>query len=35
LATEGTISVTNEKSDGNPVVGGFYTPSHQVEKQYG
>jgi hypothetical protein len=30
-ATEGTISVTNEKSNGNLVVGGFYTPSHQVE----
>ena len=30
-ATEGTISVTNEKSDGALVVGGFYTPSHQVE----
>jgi hypothetical protein len=30
-ATEGTISVTNEESDGNLVVGGFYTPSHQVE----
>ena len=30
-ATEGTISVTNEKSDGVLVVGGFYTPSHQVE----
>jgi hypothetical protein len=30
-ATEGTISVTNEKSNGNLVVGGFYTPSHQIE----
>ena len=30
-ATEGTISVTNEKSNGNLVVGGFYTPSHEVE----
>jgi hypothetical protein len=30
-ATEGTISVTNEKSDGALVAGGFYTPSHQVE----
>jgi hypothetical protein len=30
-ATEGTISVTNEKSNGTSVVGGFYTPSHQVE----
>jgi hypothetical protein len=30
-ATEGTISVTNEKSNGDLVVGGFYTPSHQVE----
>jgi hypothetical protein len=30
-ATEGTISVTNEKSNGNLVIGGFYTPSHQVE----
>lgn len=30
-ATEGTISVTNEKSNGNLVVGGFYTPSGQVE----
>ena len=30
-ATEGTISVTDEKSSGNLVVGGFYTPSHQVE----
>jgi hypothetical protein len=30
-ATEGTISVTNEESNGNLVIGGFYTPSHQVE----
>jgi hypothetical protein len=30
-ATEGTISVTNEESNGTLVVGGFYTPSHQVE----
>lgn len=30
-ATEGTISVTNEKSNGNLVVGGFYTPTSQVE----
>jgi hypothetical protein len=30
-ATEGTISVTNEESDGNLVIGEFYTPSHQVE----
>ena len=30
-ATEGTISVTREKSNGNLVVGGFYTPSVQVE----
>src|SRR5919112_706028 len=30
-STEGTISITNEKSNGNLVVGGFYTPSHQVE----
>jgi hypothetical protein len=30
-ATEGTISVTNEKSNGNLVLGGFYTPSHEVE----
>jgi hypothetical protein len=30
-ATEGTISVTNEKSNGALVLGGFYTPSHQVE----
>lgn len=30
-ATEGTILVTNERSNGNLVVGGFYTPSHQVE----
>lgn len=30
-ATEGTISVTNEKSNGNLVVGGFYTPTGQVE----
>ena len=30
-ATEGTISVTDEKSSGNLVVGGFYTPSYQVE----
>jgi hypothetical protein len=30
-AIEGTISVTNEKTNGNLVVGGFYTPSHQVE----
>jgi hypothetical protein len=30
-ATEGTISVTNQKSNGNLVVGGFYTPTNQVE----
>ena len=30
-ATEGTISVTNERSNGNLVIGGFYTPAHQVE----
>jgi hypothetical protein len=30
-AKEGTIMVTNQKSNGNLVVGGFYTPSHQVE----
>ena len=30
-ATEGMISVTNEKSNGNLVIGGFYTPAHQVE----
>lgn len=30
-AEEGTIMVTNQKSNGNLVVGGFYTPSHQVE----
>ena len=30
-AEEGTITVTNQKSNGNLVVGGFYTPSHQVE----
>jgi hypothetical protein len=30
-ATEGTISVTDEESNGNLVIGGFYTPSHQVE----
>ena len=30
-AEEGTIMVTNQKSKGNLVVGGFYTPSHQVE----
>jgi hypothetical protein len=30
-AEEGTIAVTNQKSNGNLVVGGFYTPSHQVE----
>jgi hypothetical protein len=30
-ATEGTISITNQRSNGNLVVGGFYTPSHQVE----
>ena len=30
-ATEGTVSVTNEKSNGTLVVGGFYTPAHQVE----
>jgi hypothetical protein len=30
-ATEGTISVTNEKSNGKLVVGGFYTPTGQVE----
>jgi hypothetical protein len=29
--SEGSISVTNEKSNGSLVVGGFYTPSHQVE----
>ena len=29
-ATEGTISVTSEKSNGSLVIGGFYTPSHQV-----
>jgi hypothetical protein len=29
-ATEGTISVTNERSNGNLVVGGFYTPTGQV-----
>jgi len=26
-----TISVTNKKSNGNLMVGGFYTPCHQVE----
>jgi hypothetical protein len=30
-ATEGTISITNQRSNGNLVVGGFYAPSHQVE----
>lgn len=30
-AEEGTITVTNQKSNGNLIVGGFYTPSHQVE----
>ncbi|HEU4822413.1 MAG TPA: hypothetical protein VFS97_03220 [Nitrososphaeraceae archaeon] len=30
-AEEGTITVTNQNSNGNLVVGGFYTPSHQVE----
>ena len=30
-ATEGTISVTNEKTNGTLLIGGFYTPSHQVE----
>lgn len=30
-AEEGTITVTNQKSKGNLVVGGFYTPSVQVE----
>jgi len=30
-AEEGTIMVTNQKSKGNLVVGGFYAPSHQVE----
>ena len=30
-AEEGTITVTNQKSNGNLVVGGFYTPSHQVK----
>lgn len=30
-AEEGTIMVTNQKSNGNLVVGGFYTSSHQVE----
>ena len=30
-ATEGTISVDDHKSNGNLVVGGFYTPTAQVE----
>jgi hypothetical protein len=30
-AEKGTITVTNQKSNGNLIVGGFYTPSHQVE----
>jgi hypothetical protein len=30
-AEEGTITVTNQKSKGNLVVGGFYTPSHQLQ----
>jgi hypothetical protein len=30
-AEEGTITVTNQKSNGSLIVGGFYTPSHQVE----
>jgi hypothetical protein len=30
-AEEGTIMVTNQKSKGNLIAGGFYTPSHQVE----
>jgi hypothetical protein len=30
-AEEGIIKVTNQKSNGNLVVGGFYTPSDQVE----
>jgi hypothetical protein len=30
-AEKGTIMVTNQKSKGNLIVGGFYTPSHQVE----
>jgi hypothetical protein len=30
-AEEGTITVTNQKSNGNLIVGGLYTPSHQVE----
>ena len=30
-AEEGTIMVTNQNSNGNLIVGGFYTPSHQVE----
>lgn len=30
-AEEGTIMITNQKSKGNLVAGGFYTPSHQVE----
>jgi hypothetical protein len=30
-AEDKTITVTNQKSDGNLVLGGLYTPSHQVE----
>jgi hypothetical protein len=30
-AEDGIITVTNQKSNGNLVLGGFYTPSHQVE----
>ena len=30
-ATEGTISVDDHKSNGNLAVGGFYTPTAQVE----
>src|SRR5919198_1496362 len=30
-AEEGSITVTNQKSNGNLIVGRFYTPSHQVE----
>ena len=30
-AEDGIITVTNQESDGNLVLGGFYTPSHQVQ----
>jgi hypothetical protein len=32
---KGTITVTNQKSNGNPVIGGFYTPTIQVANNQG